>query len=138
MAKSCPKCGKSLPDDAKFCMDCGYTIQKDNVNGSIFSNGKIFIVIIAVVLVIGLAVIAMSGNGNSDDNANANDVEHLDFTIVGVGGWDGGTSKKSYTLYTSALFNEVPEDSKQCTIKTTYYNSFNGSSYVFMENILVL
>lgn len=24
----CPKCGKALPDDAKFCMECGEQFQK--------------------------------------------------------------------------------------------------------------
>lgn len=52
MTKNCPNCGKLVPDDAKFCMDCGYAFDgKQNKN--MFSNGSIFLILIAVILVVG-------------------------------------------------------------------------------------
>ena len=63
MTKSCPKCGKQVPDDAKFCMDCGFAFSDSGIGSNIFSNGKIFLVIIAVVVILGLIVIGMTGNG---------------------------------------------------------------------------
>ena len=125
MSKSCPKCGKEVPDDAKFCMDCGYSFQKAGANSevsSIFSNGKIFLVIIAIVVIVGLAVIAMTGNNPTPDNP-VDDAEHVDLTITGVGGWDSDDDKKSYTLYTEAIFNKVPDKLDGYNIKTTYYDS---------------
>ena len=129
MSKSCPKCGKEVPDEAKFCMDCGYSFQKAGTNSAmngIFSNGKIFLLIIAVVVILGLAVIAMTGNNQTSDNP-VDDAEHVDLTITGVGGWDSDSGKKSYTLYTEAIFNKVPENMDGYNVKTTYYDSNDES-----------
>ena len=128
MTKSCPKCGKTLPDDAKFCMDCGYSIVKENKpSSSILSNGSIFIVMIVAILVIGGIFIYTSGfaTNNSANDAGADDIRHqVDLTITGVGGWDSDNSgKDSYTLYTEAIFNSVPDDLKGYNIKTSYYDS---------------
>lgn len=131
MTKSCPKCGKELPDDAKFCMDCGYTIDNsDSTKSSIFSNGTIFIVLIVVVLVIGGIFIFSSGfgaNNSSNTNDVAEDQHAVDLTITDVLGWDSKyDGKHSYTLYTEAIFNKVPDDSKGYNVKTRYYDS-NGT-----------
>lgn len=127
MTKSCPKCGKEVPDDAKFCMDCGYSFGS-NVNGlnssNILGNGKIFLVIIAIVVIVGLIVIAMSGNNNTTNtNSPVDDADHVYLTITGVSGYDSSSGKKSYTLYTEAIFDNVPDDMKGYIIKTTYYDS---------------
>ena len=101
MTKNCPKCGKELPDNAKFCMDCGYSMEKtDKGSSNIFSNGNIFIILIALILVVGGIFILTSGfGGNSSSTDAADNVEHVDLTITGVGGWDSESGKKSYTLY---------------------------------------
>ena len=131
MTKSCPKCGKELPDDAKFCMDCGYTIDDSGTSKSnIFSNGTIFIVLIVIVLVIGGIVIFSSGLG-TNNNSNADDLaqnQHaVSLTITDVSGWDSKyDGKHSYSLYTEAIFNKVPDDKKGYNIKTRYYDS-NGT-----------
>lgn len=120
MVKNCPKCGKELPDDAKFCMDCGYTLDSHkNINSSIFSNGKIFIILIAIVLIVGGLVILTSGGNNSDEAVD--NVEHVDLTITDTLGWDSDSG--SYTLYTDALFNSVPSDIKGYNVKVTYYDA---------------
>ena len=124
MSKSCPKCGKELPDDAKFCMDCGYSFNStgDDSKPSIFANGSIFIILIAIILVVGgifIITSSWSGNGSGDVVEN---VSVVDLTISGVGGWDSDGSKKSYTLYTEAIFDKVPDDIKEYNVKTTYYD----------------
>ena len=124
MSKNCPNCGKSLPDDAKFCMDCGYSFSKGNAKSSIFSNGTIFIILIAVILVVGgIFIITSSFSGNNSSNDVVENVSVVDLTITGVSGWDNGGSKTSYTLYTEAIFNKVPDDIKEYNIRTTYYDS---------------
>ena len=129
MTRNCPKCGRQLPDDAKFCMDCGYAFDgKQNKNP--FSNGSIFLILIALVLVIGGIFIITSSFGGGDSSPQAAADEHpVDLTITDVSGWDyegDKDSKPSYTLYTEAIFNSVPGDLKGYNIKTTYYDS-NGT-----------
>ena len=129
MTKNCPKCGKELPDNAKFCMDCGYSIENTNKGSSnTFANGNIFIILIALILVVGGALILTSGSGNNNSSTDvADNVEHVDLTITSVNGWDTDldNGKKSYTLYADAIFNSVPKDRKGYNIKTTFYES-NG------------
>jgi hypothetical protein len=43
-------------------------------------------------------------------------------TITDVGGWDSNSGKKSYTLYTDALFNDVPKDMKGYIVRTSYFD----------------
>lgn len=125
MSKNCPKCGKEVPDNAKFCMDCGYSFnRKSNSNEkNIFTNGSIFLILIAFIIVIGGIFILMTGFGGGDTTVDDANVEHVDLTITGVDGWDSTSGKKSYTLYTEALFNSVPNDLKGYIVKTTYYDS---------------
>ena len=35
----CPKCGKDLNNDAKFCTNCGYQIVKENLTETYDING---------------------------------------------------------------------------------------------------
>ncbi|WP_407393086.1 zinc ribbon domain-containing protein [Methanobrevibacter sp.] len=124
MSKSCPKCGTQTPDDAKFCGSCGYNFEAaaGSKNSSIFKNGKIFLILIAAVVIIGAAFILTSEPGGNDSSGNADDAKHVDLTISEVSGWQSDSGKKSYTLYTEALFNKVPSDLKGYLIKTTYYD----------------
>lgn len=130
MSKKCPKCGKELPDDARFCMDCGYTLENPQGGGFLDSLPlpTIFIALIVVILVIGGVFILTSGSGNHNDSQdNADEASHaVDMTITSVDGWDSDSGKKSYTLYTEAIFNSVPGNLKGYNVKTTYYDS-NGS-----------
>ena len=123
MTKNCPKCGESVPDDAKFCMNCGHAFTSSANN--IFSNGKIFLIIIAVVVILGLIVIGLTGsNNNTDTNISEENTTHIiDLSINGVGGFIDEEGKPSYTLYTEVLFLKVPDDIDNYKIKTTYYDS---------------
>ena len=122
MTKNCPKCGKQVPDDAKFCMDCGYSFDNAE-NANKFSLSTLFIILIAAVLVIGGIFILTSGSGNDTSSGDVvDDVDHVDLTISDVLGWDysgDSDSKPSYTLYTEAIF-------KGYNVKTIYYDS-NGT-----------
>ena len=142
MSKICPNCGKELPDDARFCMDCGYTLDAQQSGGMLnnFPLPTIFIILIVAILVIGGAFILSSGFGDSNKSPEkvANDSHTVDLTITGVGGWDSDSGKKSYTLYTEAIFNSVPGDLKKYNIKTTYYDTKGseiGHETETLENI---
>jgi len=132
MTKKCPECGKQVPDEAHFCADCGHDFFQKNSSASsdsIFSNGKIFLVLIAVVVVVGAVVILNSGFGENNAPAEVDDgVEHVALTITDVDGNDGSSDgKKYYFLWTEVLFTSVPSDQKGYLIRTTYLDE-NGTS----------
>ena len=140
MTKNCPKCGKQLPEDAKFCMDCGYSMddEQSKFNSNLFSNGSIFIILIAIVLVIG-GILILTSFADVDDHDNQ-DVGHVDLIVTEVGGWDNNDSdsKASYTLYANAIFNSVPDDIDGYNVKTSYYDSNDteiGHDIETLENI---
>ena len=124
MTRSCPKCGKQVPDDAKFCMDCGYAFDSAG-SANKFSVSTLFIILIAAVLIVGGIFILTSGSNNNTPSQDiVDDVDHVDLIISEVNGWDDGSdSKPSYTLYTEAIFNSVPDDLKGYNVKTKYFDS---------------
>ena len=129
MSKICPKCGKELPDNAKFCMDCGYTLEeKGKGTLSSFPLPTLFIILIVAILLIGGAfILSSSFKDNTKAPDKSDEVTHaVDLTITDVSGWDSDSGKKSYTLYTEAIFNKVPDNLKGYNVKTTYYDT-NGS-----------
>ena len=129
MSKICPKCGKELPDNAKFCMDCGYTLEEKSEGMlSSFPLPTLFIILIVAILLIGGAfILSSSFKDNTKAPDKSDEVTHaVDLTITDVSGWDSDSGKKSYTLYTEAIFNKVPDNLKGYNVKTTYYDS-NGS-----------
>ena len=129
MSKICPKCGKELPDNAKFCMDCGYTLEEKSEGMlSSFPLPTLFIILIVAILVIGGAfILSSSFKDNTKAPDKSDEVTHaVDLTITDVSGWDSDSGKKSYTLYTEAIFNKVPDNLKGYNVKTTYYDT-NGS-----------
>ena len=74
MTKNCPNCGKELPDGAKFCMDCGYSIEvEENSGGFNFPLPTLFIIIIVAVLVIGGVFILTSSSGENSSPAEVVD-----------------------------------------------------------------
>lgn len=129
MSKICSNCGKEVPDNARFCMDCGTPFDNNKVadtsTGS-FNLGMLFIILIIAAIIVGGIFILTSGNGGSGNNGQ--DVVEtpeslVELTITEVSGWDSdSSSKKSYTLYTEALFDKVPDDLKGYNVKTTYYD----------------
>ena len=133
MSKKCPECGEELPNQAHFCGNCGYDFFKssdskpmvsNNGNG-IFSNSKLFLVLIAIVIIVCAAIVLSMGFGGNHDVVDDSEKNKIDLTVADVNGYDG-SSDDSYTLYTSAIFNKVPSDLKGYNIKTTYFDK-NGT-----------
>ena len=128
MSKKCPECGEEVPNQAHFCGNCGYDFFKDNDSkqavssnlSGIFSNGKIFIVIIAIVIIVAAgAFIAMGLGGNNQ--ASEDNQQVVDLTITEVNGYSSSSSSpKSYSLYTYAIFNKVPSNLDGYNVITTY------------------
>lgn len=129
MTKNCPKCGTAVPDDALFCGNCGYSFDAKRQGSNGIKNEKIFLILIAAIVIIGAIFVLSSGfggNGSNDGSDTVDDAEHVDLTISDVEGYVSYSSKKSYTLYTDALFIKVPSDIKEYMIKTTYLDK-NGT-----------
>lgn len=134
MTKSCPRCGKEMPDEAHFCVECGHDFFKnsksDSSSDNIFTNGKIFLIVIALVLIVGAAVILSFGMGGGDDGGNevVDDVDHVVLTITEVDGNDGFSGNKNYyNIWTHVLFTSVPDDLNGYLVKTTYYDENDTS-----------
>lgn len=128
MSKKCLECGDEVPDAAHFCPNCGYDFFQDSTSrhtisssGGLLSNGKIFLVLIAIVIIVGAGVLLVMGlGGNSQPAADETPAHEVVLTITDVNGWDSSSGKKSYTLYTEALFDKVPSNLKGYNVKTTY------------------
>ena len=110
-------------------MDCGYTLEEKSEGMlSSFPLPTLFIVLIVAILLIGGAfILSSSFKDNTKAPDKSDEVTHaVDLTITDVRGWDSDSGKKSYTLYTEAIFNKVPDNLKGYNVKTTYYDT-NGS-----------
>lgn len=79
----CPKCGKEIPDDAKFCKFCGNEIKKNKgpIKGRVVKkdSGKkdektssvlIGAVVVAAIVLVVLVVLAMGVLNNGSSNGN--------------------------------------------------------------------
>ena len=129
MSKTCPKCGKAAADDAKFCMDCGHRFAEGSSSkgSSSLSDGKIFLVIIAIILIAGAAIIVNMGFGSNSSGNAADDAGHVDLMIKDVSGYVSDYDGKTrYTVYTEALFMDVPSDMSGYIVKTSYCDK-NGT-----------
>lgn len=127
MTIKCPKCGKDLPDESQFCLECGTRISNPAAsrNLSIFSNGKIFLALIFIVLIIGGILIFAGGGDHSNDVNDKVDKEasEFDFIIKEINAYDSDNGgKTSYTYYLYVLFNKVPSNKDGYLLKTTYYD----------------
>lgn len=133
MSKKCPECGDEVPIQAHFCPNCGYDFLEDEQDSpsaaksdGIFSNGKIFLVLIAIVIIAGAGVLlsmGLGGNGGNDSST----VEDIEMTITEVSGYSFDyDNKTSYSLSTQALFTKIPSNLEGYIVKTTYYDN-NGT-----------
>nr|WP_295722149.1 hypothetical protein [uncultured Methanobrevibacter sp.] len=116
-----------MPDNAKFCLNCGYKLDSQNNsftnkeeeslnNQNIFKNGQIFLILIFLVIIIGGGIILTSTGDSSEKK-----VENVTLSITNV----GGSGSESFSLYTEALFEHVPSNLEGYNIKTSYYDDNN-------------
>lgn len=132
MTKFCPNCGKEIPDESHFCLECGCSIDGKSGHSKIsdkFSNGKIFLALIFVVLIVGGALIlTMGGNGNPQPGADdelAKEAGKFSFTISDVNGYYSDDNK-DYFYWVDVLFHKVPSNQKDYIVRTTYLDA-NGT-----------
>lgn len=133
MSKFCPNCGKELPDDSKFCLECGYSLSKKTapvkstgIDSNLLTSGNIFLVIIVIILIIGGLVILTSGNGSNDSSSSIHSGD-VSLTISDVSGWSSqhDNNTTSYTYYVEALFTKVPSNKDGYIVKTIYCDANN-------------
>lgn len=91
----CPKCGKAIKDDAKFCKYCGTQISKNNQSVNVNSdasydsknnnNAKILAVaiVVAAIVLVALVFAALSlTSDNSGDDAKAVEANNESSVVV--------------------------------------------------------
>lgn len=132
MTKRCPKCGKIIPDESHFCLDCGCRIDNKSAGSKLsntLSNGKIFLALIFVVLIVGgILIFTMSGNDNGQanvDNELTKEASQFSLTISDVNGYYSNENK-DYFYWVEVLFQKVPSNQKDYIVKTTYLDE-NGT-----------
>lgn len=140
MTKKCPKCGKEIPDESNFCLSCGchiYNGGKQDSGSNVFSNGKIFLVLIFIVLIVGgILIFSMGGNDNNQsvENGISKEVSEFSFTISDVNGYYSAENN-NYFFWTEVLFQKVPSNQKDYIIKVTYLDENNTDIGNEMDNL---
>ena len=132
MTKHCPKCGKEIPDESNYCLSCGCHINNGD-NGSskvsdIFSNGKIFLVLIFVALIVGgILIFSMTGNNSQTDGGDELSKEASEFslTISDINGYYSDENK-DYFFWVEVFFQKVPSNQKDYIVRTTYLDADNN------------
>lgn len=133
MTKTCPKCGKEIPDESNYCLSCGCHIyNKDNASSKksdIFSNGKIFLVLIFVVLIVGGALIfTMTGHNSQADDGDeiSKEASKFSLTISDVNGYYD-KDNDNYFFWVDVLFQKVPSNKNDYLVRTTYLDKDNNN-----------
>ena len=131
MTKRCPKCGKMIPDESHFCLECGCRIDNKSAGSKLsntLSNGKIFLALIFAVLIVGgILIFTMTGNdgGQTDeDNELSKEASQFSLTISDVNGYYNNEGK-DYFYWVDVLFQKVPSNRKDYIVKTTYLDENN-------------
>ena len=131
MTKRCPKCGKTIPDESHFCLECGYRIDNKGAGSKLSNtllNGKIFLALIFVVLIVGgILIFTMTGDGNGQtgvDDQISKEASEFSLTISDVNGYYSDENK-DYFYWVDVLFQKVPSNKKEYIVKTTYLDENN-------------
>ena len=129
----CPNCDTYNPDNAKFCIECAYSLEDVPVNkeekpvktdtasdsGSAL-GGIILIAIIAIAVVaVGFFIFGSGGSDNVQPNIT------ITFDQAYASDYESN-GKISYTYTVNGYINNYPDNDAGYMIKTIYYDS-NGS-----------
>lgn len=145
MSKSCPNCGVNSPDNAKFCIECGYSldgvpinkedkkpVDKPKTNTSTESSSgdgdwKVgcIIILIIVFLVVGGGYYLLSGFFNGSGEAPSNSIS-VTFDQVYAYDFKGSDGTTTYNYYVEGYINNMPDNTGDYHIKTIYYDK-NGN-----------
>ncbi|WP_407431718.1 hypothetical protein [Methanobrevibacter sp.] len=133
MSKTCPNCGVNSPDNAKFCIECAYSLEdvpvnkeekpvkKDtsSENGSVLGGIIIIAVIVIAVVAVGFFIFGSGQSNNVEPNIT------ITFDQVYANNYES-SGKTYYSYNVNGYINNYPENDAGYMIKTIYYDS-NGS-----------
>ncbi len=132
MSKTCPNCGVNSPDNAKFCIECAYSLedvpvnkeektsQKDPSSDSGRAFGGIVLIAVIAIAVVAVGFFIFSGMSN---NVQPNIT--ITFDQVYASDYESN-GKNHYSYYVKGYISNYPDNDADYMIKTIYYDS-NGS-----------
>ena len=127
MSKTCPNCGVSSPDNAKFCIECAHDLsdvpvnedEKSNNSGNSYKLSCIVLIAIVVVVIVAAGVF-FSGFGGDDKASDGN----VQITFDKVEIWeDTLEGKPLYCYNVNGYISNYPDDYEKYMLKTIYYDS---------------
>lgn len=122
MSKICPNCGVNSPDNAKFCIECGFDLEDTTINKEettpkqTFQNLKPRRIILIAIIVIAIFSAGFFISGLGGDNIS------ITFDKVYVEEHNY-TSGMEYTYGVSGYINNFPNDEDNYIIKTVLYDA---------------
>lgn len=118
----CPKCGKDIPDSAKFCKYCGTELNRNNQSKkkedektSPFLIGAVVVAAVVLIALIIFAVGTIGGDSNSNQEVNDNNVSVVSLSAFPVSEAPNLAQALSQQGYPSSInFKSVELDTSQC------------------------
>lgn len=133
MSKTCPNCGVNSPDNAKFCIECAYSledvpvnkeekpVQKDTSSDSGRALGGIVLIAVIAIAVVAVGFFIFSSGTSNNIQPNIT----ITFDEVYVNDFES-SGKTHYSYNVNGYISHYPDNDAGYMIKTIYYDS-NGS-----------
>ncbi len=121
MSKLCPNCGANSPNNAKHCMDCGYSLENvtptDDEGSSANSTFPMKSILVIAVIIIIIAAISF-------DVLTPSAPENVTVSISKAECTDGTSSNEIYYYYSvSGFIDHKPGDADKYLVKTLFCDS---------------